>query len=735
MADNITTGEILEALNNKIDLPQGMSQSDVDVLPLPTTNVLTAIPQNINLILNENGLILKSGSVVYTPNGTNNFIKTTLTADSVRETVQTSANGELTVFYRAAVNQLIIYYSSADSSGNSDPTSGNITFYNTSENIIKRFDNGVLVYSDISFPLAHITVENGTIISIDKIFTSFGYIGNVIFALPNISGLIPNGRDNNSNIQNIKFTTNNPLIYINSESNLNSKNLCINNTTLSSDTINYNSDTNYNYTTNENTIIYNTNCGYFSTDSDGKITQLNINNTFSLVSNNNSSNTHNIGDIFWTTRTDSALNGAVEANGAQYNFADVNGGDNNVQALLTSGALPSVSIAKFDAMVAEQGGCDSFGYGTPKMVKIYPAGNVTEQPFIYIELTDEQYSSFYDTMNNCKENEILPYRLYDINTTKLLNGYYLKCTDATIGVFVVFNNEDEETSFRFLDHGSYYVTTDGSKTIPDPDKSQTDPTTYFKVPKKTPRILVRCQKPTVDNDYTWYNVYADGWVEQGGTVNGGTSQTATFPVEMADTKYTIAYGNRSGTYEQVRTATRTTTSITIKNANNAGTVSTDWQVSGYAAPAEYTKDKWDYQNVQVERPMVQLFNSATDEAVAKCTEVLSDVAGLKQATDGMIDYVVESQDPTPGNGYTWYRLYKSGWIEQGVVELSFTTTRQTFTLPVEMADTNYNILTSKRSGNLNYSIAFVGSSTTVKYQARAGSPQPNGIVVSGMSAQ
>ena len=29
------------------------------------------------------------------------------------------------------------------------------------------------------------------------------------------------------------------------------------------------------------------------------------------------------------------------------------------------------------------------------------------------------------------------------------------------------------------------------------------------------------------------------------------------------------------------------------------------------------------------------------------------------------DYVVESQEPTAGNGYIWYRKYKSGWVEQG----------------------------------------------------------------------
>lgn len=99
----------------------------------------------------------------------------------------------------------------------------------------------------------------------------------------------------------------------------------------------------------------------------------------------------------------------------------------------------------------------------------------------------------------------------------------------------------------------------------------------------TADFVVESQLPTAENNYTWYRKYKSGWVEQGGNVNGDTSQTATFPVEMADTHYTVAYGNMSGTYEQVKTFSKTTTNITIKNANGGGTVSTDWQVSGMAS--------------------------------------------------------------------------------------------------------------------------------------------------------
>ena len=416
-----------------------------------------------------------------------------------------------------------------------------------------------------------------------------------------------------------------------------------------------------------------------------------------------SNSSHNIGDIFYTTRTDNSLNGAVECNGSQYNFSDF---DSNLQNLLDEGKLPYVSIGEFDSMVTNQGGCDSFGYKTPKMVKIYPAGNVTERPFIYIELTDEQYNSFYDTMNNCKDREILPYRLYDINTAELLNGYYLKCTSSVIGSFVVFNNEDEETSFFFIDHGSYYVTTDGSKTIPDPDKSQADPTTYFKVPKKLSRVLVRTQKPTADNNYTWYNVYADGWVEQGGTVvivNGTVAHDAyntkaiTFPIAMQTTKCWHCQAKHDRFNAGFTNTDGVTTGATVYQVNDSSVSAFNnpfviWEVKGYATPSEYTRDKWNYQNIQVERCMVQLFNSTTDTAVATCNQVLVDVSALNGQDSVIYWDSYEASDHSHAYSnitlteHQWYRIYKSGWVEQGGIILNAGVNQHIITIPIEMND-------------------------------------------------
>ena len=54
-----------------------------------------------------------------------------------------------------------------------------------------------------------------------------------------------------------------------------------------------------------------------------------------------------------------------------------------------------------------------------------------------------------------------------------------------------------------------------------------------------------------------------------------------------------------------------------------------------------------------------------------------------------IDFIIDSQEPTMDNNYTWYRLYKSGWVEQGGY---FSGSKQHKTLPITMLDTHYQCL-------------------------------------------
>lgn len=70
---------------------------------------------------------------------------------------------------------------------------------------------------------------------------------------------------------------------------------------------------------------------------------------------------------------------------------------------------------------------------------------------------------------------------------------------------------------------------------------------------------------------------------------------------------------------------------------------------------------------------------------------------LNTRTNGMIDYVVESQAPTSSNNYTWYRKYKSGWVEQGgKATVSSTTGMATITVSLPIPTSN------SRSFSANY---------------------------------
>ena len=43
----------------------------------------------------------------------------------------------------------------------------------------------------------------------------------------------------------------------------------------------------------------------------------------------------------------------------------------------------------------------------------------------------------------------------------------------------------------------------------------------------------------------------------------------------------------------------------------------------------------------------------------------NNITTLDNRTTGLLDYVIASQAPSAANNYTWYRKYKSGWVEQG----------------------------------------------------------------------
>lgn len=97
--------------------------------------------------------------------------------------------------------------------------------------------------------------------------------------------------------------------------------------------------------------------------------------------------------------------------------------------------------------------------------------------------------------------------------------------------------------------------------------------------------------------------------------------------------------------------------------------------------------------------------------------------------------VIEKQDPTAANNYTWYRKYSDGWVEQGgLLGSAGTFTTRTITLPIIMADANYTVVItgawSDSSGNgsmLNQNKTTTGFGTYATNINNEGSWQVSGI--------
>ena len=299
-----------------------------------------------------------------------------------------------------------------------------------------------------------------------------------------------------------------------------------------------------------------------------------------------------VGDIFTTTDR-GVIAGAVEANGGSYNIADYNSGTESLAVKLASGRLPYVSKTEFATQVANTGACGSFGWNGAGGDVIY----AWERNYTYVYtkgLTLDEYAPVYNADGT----------VYGRVVDAIVEGD----TELTVEV---------QSGDVWITDGTYVRYGDGDTRV--------SPDTTFLVPKLPMRTIVKKQKPTAANNYTWYNLYSDGWVEQGGYIPASTATTQinNLIVPMVDANYAIDITAEASTWTGGNNSVfnRTTTGFQLWTSDDSSfnSVPVIWQVSGYASSTAVTP----------ERTMVQLATGATDEALVTCTEVLSDVAALK----------------------------------------------------------------------------------------------------------
>ena len=109
------------------------------------------------------------------------------------------------------------------------------------------------------------------------------------------------------------------------------------------------------------------------------------------------------------------------------------------------------------------------------------------------------------------------------------------------------------------------------------------------------RVVIKADK----NGNNWYRLYSDGWIEQGGIVNGSSaynqSTSITFTKTMSDTNYFVSIFAKtgrircgsSGDHVDIGVGTTTTTGITVFfGGSDAIPSKICWKVEGYIAEEE-----------------------------------------------------------------------------------------------------------------------------------------------------
>lgn len=175
------------------------------------TNCITKISHDIKLELVDGTLTLKAGSKVYYGNGDGTFSEYIIPIDLINSSRTTNLK-ELG-FIRFDTKELEFLWLDSISSGDTAPT---VTtqwwyWYDTVNKQAKYTNDNGASWINCSLPFGVVISNTSQWTSIDQVFNGFGYIGSTIFALPGVEGLIPNGRNADGSLNNVKFTTNSVL--------------------------------------------------------------------------------------------------------------------------------------------------------------------------------------------------------------------------------------------------------------------------------------------------------------------------------------------------------------------------------------------------------------------------------------------------------------------------------------------------------------------------------------------
>lgn len=175
-----------------------------NILNTEKSNCITKVSNDINLIyITNKTLTLKANSDIYIPYGLEIFKRIRINSDIIKNTENNvNTNTLITCIINPEATQVLdIELCDINKSFSSNVIPENFLngyWYDTLNN--KIYFNEVSENNIRSLPIGYIDKNNQI-----HTFNGFGFIGNTIFALPGIEGLIPYGRDLNNKLYSIKL--------------------------------------------------------------------------------------------------------------------------------------------------------------------------------------------------------------------------------------------------------------------------------------------------------------------------------------------------------------------------------------------------------------------------------------------------------------------------------------------------------------------------------------------------
>lgn len=242
---------------------------------------------------------------------------------------------------------------------------------------------------------------------------------------------------------------------------------------------------------------------------------------------------------------------------------------------------------------------------------------------------------------------------------------------------------------------------------------------------------------------------ADDEIQAVATVNANSATGATNPIydwvgtseeyNNATPVYCWSAGSSLKVYTTTETPTTSDKCYMVKTLPfTIDSVGTNTIVSGgWTYTRDSTQDT--YWDVAFEHPDWVCF--ITDDIGGSATEI----GQITEALNDKVEkghQVIEFQEPTSANGYTWYRKYADGWVEQGSWLNTPTDTAITITIPVPMVNINYSILFTRYFDNApggstadrQFGSVWTKTTTTFNCWAKWGGSTGLSWQVSGMAA-